>query len=99
MSTFIFPQYREASFKANGSSWKFSQQENACINNMVEAGFSLMPSATTKDTVRCYYCQIEFTGWEADSDPFFLHLRKITRLLLGSLCLPPKDLSGEDQGD
>ena len=45
-------------------------------DTLAEAGFYYDPSPDDPDSVTCFMCDKELSGWEAEDDPFDIHYDK-----------------------
>ncbi|KAI0226890.1 hypothetical protein L0F63_007446 [Massospora cicadina] len=69
---------------------------------MVDAGFYYLPTSEDSDRVGCPYCEKHFSGWDANTDPFFTHLQQ-SRNCCWALCaclprLSPEQVRSIDEG-
>lgn len=56
--------------------WSHPSSFSANPHTLAEAGFFYNPSPEHRDSVTCFMCGKELSDWEADDDPFAIHLQK-----------------------
>ena len=64
------------STKSHSLGWPHPTSFAANPNTLADAGFYFNPSADDPDNVTCFMCEKELGGWEADDNPFDIHVQK-----------------------